>query len=130
MELRKIWSWILIDKNKRILLIKRKYTKKNNPNYWAFPWWWNEENETMQETAIREVKEEIWLDFVVTKLFLEQKNSSNNLFRYLWKFSWKIIIQEEECDWYWWFNYEEAKKLLIAENMNILIEKLNNENLI
>jgi len=130
MELRKIWSWILIDKNKRILLIKRKYTKKNNPNYWAFPWWWNENNETMQETAIREVKEEIWLDFVVTKLFLEQKNSSNNLFRYLWKFSWKIIIQEEECDWYWWFNYEEAKKLLISENINILIEKLNNENLI
>jgi len=45
------------------LLIKRKYTKKNNPNFWAFPGWWNENNKTMEETAIREVKEEVWLDF-------------------------------------------------------------------
>ncbi len=128
--MRKIWSWILIDENKRVLLIKRIYTKNSNPNHWAFPWWWNEKNETMEETTIREVKEEVWLDFIPTKLFLENINIKKHMFRYLWDFSWKIIIQEEECDWYWWFNYEEVKKLLISENMNNLIEKLHKKNLI
>ncbi len=128
--MRKIWSWILIDKNKRVLLIKRIYTKKNNPNYWWFPWWWNEENETMEETTIREVKEEIWLDFKITKLFWVSEYWKSHLFRFLWEYSWKIIIQEEECDWYWWFSYEETKKLLMSENMIYFLKKLYDEWLI
>jgi len=128
--MRKIWSWILIDKFWRSLLIKRKYNKRSNPNYRAYPWWWNEENETMEETTIREVKEEVWLDFKPTKLFLENINWKNHLFRYLWEYSWKIIIQEEECDWYWWFSYDEIKKLKISSNMRDLVEKLYSEWLI
>jgi 8-oxo-dGTP pyrophosphatase MutT (NUDIX family) len=128
--MKKVWSWILIDEIKRVLLIKRKYTKKNKPNFWSFPGWWNENNETIEETAIREVKEEVWLDFYPTELFDEHISWDYHLFKYLWKYSWKIIVQEEECDWYWWFSYEEVKKLLISEHMNDLIEKLHERALI
>ena len=125
--------WILIDENKRILLIKRKYNKKNYPNYFALPWGWCENNETPEETVIREVKEEVNLDFIPEKLFIKDKlENENNLevYRFLWKYSWKIVLQEEECDWYGLFTYEEAKKLLINKNIYNLLEKLHEENLI
>jgi len=124
-----IWSGIIIE-NKRILLIKRKFNKKAFSNYWAPAWWGQEENETFEETAIREVKEEVWLDFIPTRLFIEEHTENTSLYRYLWDFSWKIDIQEEECDWYWWFTYTEAKKLLIAKNIEEIIDKLYEENLI
>lgn len=122
-----IWSWIIIIE-KRILLIKRKFNKKQYPNYWAIPWWWAENNENWEETSIREVKEETWLDFIPTKLFIKYNDKYCEFYRYIWTVSWKIIIQEEECDWYWWFTFDETKKLLLSDNMKKLIEKLHEEN--
>ena len=127
--MRKIWSWIIIE-NKRILLIKRKFNKKSNPNCWAFPWWWNENNETMEETAIREIKEEVWLKFSELELFLENKTEKHHFFRYIWKWEWLIVLEESECDWYWWFTYDETKKLLISDNMLELVNKLNKKSYI
>ena len=127
--MKKIWTWIIIE-NKRILLIKRKYNKKSNPNFWAFPWWRNESNETMEETAIREVKEEVWLNFIPTKLFEYNKNDTIHFHRYLWKYSGNIKIQDEECDWYWWFTYDETNKILISENMKNLLYELHKHKLI
>lgn len=124
-----IWSWIIIE-NKRILLIKRSYTKKDNPNVWAFPWWTHELNETSEETTIREVKEEVWLDFTPQILFLENIFQGKHFFRYIWEWKWTIILQEEECDWYWWFTYEETIKLPISWNMLELVNKLKEENYI
>ncbi len=84
----------------------------------------------MEETAIREVKEEVWLIFSELKLFLENKTEKHYFFRYIWKWSWNIKIQESECDWYWWFTYEETIKLPISKNMLELINKLQKENYI
>ena len=127
--MRKNWSWIIIE-NKRILLIKRKFNKKNNPNYWSFPGWWNEDNDSMEETTIREVREEVWLKFSQLELFVENKNEKCHFFRYIWKWEGTIVLQEEECDWYWWFTYEEAKKLLISDKVVELVDKLREENYI
>ena len=136
MKKNNISCWIIIDKNNRLLLIKRKYNKKAFPNYWSLPWWNQEKWESVENTAIREIKEEVWLDFKITKLFIEdeliveEKWIINHFYRYLWKVSWNIIIQEDECDWFWWFTFEETKKLLINSNINNIIEKLCNENII
>ena len=131
-----ICSWIIIDDLNRILLIKRKYNAKEFPNYWALPWWYQDEWETLEQAAIREVKEEVWLNFEITELFIEneliikERNRINNFYRYLWKTSGKLKIQEEECDWYWWFSYKETESLLIYLNMKEIIEKLYLEKLI
>jgi len=126
-----IWAWIIIKEN-RILLIKRSKNKpvNNFPNYWSFPWWRHENNETPEETAVREVKEEIWVDFFITRILDEYKTEYNNFHHFLWDYSWTIILQEEECDWYGWFNYEETKKMLINERINWIFEKLHIEGLI
>lgn len=131
-----VWSWIIIDDFWRILLIKRKFNKKYLPKYWALPGWKQEPWESLKETAIREIKEEVWLDFKITKLFLEEQTyewefpDPHYFHRYLWKYSWEIKIQEKECDGYWWFNYDETKELFIYKSMMDIIDKLFKENLI
>ncbi len=131
-----ISSWIILDKQKRILLIKRKYNVRELPNYWSIPWWHQDEWETREEVAIREVKEEVWLDFHIKELFIEdvmivkEWERENHFCRYLWDASWKLKIQEEECDWYGWFGYEETKGVLIYKNMREIIEKLYDKDLL
>lgn len=126
-----IWAWLIV-KEKRILMIKRSKNKdiNNFPNYWSFPWWRHENNETPEETAIREVKEEIWVDFFITRTLDEYKTEYTSFHHFLWDYSWTIILQEEECDWYGWFTYEETKKMLINERINWILEKLHREELI
>lgn len=125
-----IASWILIDKNNRVLLIKRKFNKKSLPNHWSFPWWTQEEWESPEETVIREVKEEVWLDFEITNLFSEEKwgDLSNYFYRFLWKYFWDIKIQDEECDGYWWFSYSETEQLLIYSKVTDVLKKLHEDN--
>lgn len=125
-----IWAWLIV-KEKRILMIKRSKNKPINkyPNYWSLPWW-HEDNETPEDTVKREVKEETWLDFFPTRLFIEQKDEGYHFFNFLWDFSWTIVLQEEECDWYGWFTYEETKTLLVYKTIKEILEKLHREELI
>jgi ADP-ribose pyrophosphatase YjhB (NUDIX family) len=131
-----ICSGIIIDELKRIFLIKRKYNAKFFPNHWATPWWYVDDWESFEECAIREVKEETWLDFKITKLFIEDELvfekewRINKFHRYLWNYSWNIKIQEDEIDWWAWFTYKETKNLLIYQNMKHIIEELYKQNLI
>ena len=124
-------GWIIL-KDKKILLTKRSFYTKAFPWFWTLPSWRWEENETAEEIAIREVKEEIGLDFIPTQLFhtsimahtVEQVKTN----RFLGTYSWSIDIQEEEVDWYAWYTYEEAIKLELAFDYRDMIEKLHNEN--
>ena len=136
MKIIHVASAVIIDSQSRILLIKRKYDKKRFPSYWAVPWWNRDEWEGMEQAVIREVKEETGLDFEKKELFLEGENiigdwKVKSLFkRYLWKASWSVKIQEEECDWYGWFNYEESKGVMILPSMIEIIEKSHAEGLL
>lgn len=123
--------WIIIDNNKRLLLIKRSYKSKIYPSLWAIPWWrWNE-NESPEDIVIREIKEEVWLNFEPENLYLEEISEIwwiiTKIHKFLWKHSWTIIIQENECDWYGWYNYDEIKKLDLAFNHLELVECLKND---
>lgn len=118
---------IMISWNK-ILLTKRSDYKENGARTWTIPWWWMEDWERPEQTVIREVKEETNLDFVPTKLFFERVENSNKAwYCYLWKFSWKIIIQEKEATDYDWFTYEETKKLKIYWEFRKIFDKLRKE---
>ena len=128
------WVWIIIDEKNRIFLAKRSNYTNTFPWFWNLPWWRWDLNETAEQIVIREVKEEIWLDFEPTRLFhdcITQHSWIDVLSsRFLWKYSWKITIQEEEIDWYAWYSYEEIKDLKIAFNHMETIEMLKEEWLI
>ena len=93
-----------------------------------------DEGETYEETTSREVREETWLDFIPTKLYhdaqVKRVGEPVHSYRFLWKYSWSIKIQEEEADWYAWYTYEETKNLKIAFDYAEVIKKLYNDWLI
>lgn len=128
------WAGWLIVKDKRILLIKRSQNAWSFPECWGIPWGRWEAGETPEDTAVREVKEEVGLDFIPTRLIL--KSTIENWWekihghRYLWVFSWEIKLQEEECDGYGWFNYDEINELKIAFDYKDAIEELRKEDLL
>jgi ADP-ribose pyrophosphatase YjhB (NUDIX family) len=127
----RIWAaWIII-KNKRILLTKRSNYTKAFPMYWTFPGGrWNDW-ETPEEVVVREIKEEINLNFIPTKIFqsniIDRSGEKISTNRFLWTFSWNIQIQEEEVDWFAWYTYEETLDLKIAFDYPEILKKLNEE---
>lgn len=79
---------------------------------------------------MREVKEEVNLDFTPTRLFCTGKYKDRDLFRYLGEWKGDITIQEKEISEWGWFTYETAKKLQLAFDYKNVIEKLHEEHLL
>jgi 8-oxo-dGTP pyrophosphatase MutT (NUDIX family) len=127
--MKNVWCWIII-RDKRILLIKRSKNRKFLADFWGLPWWRQEWNEIPEETTIREVKEEVWLKFEILRLFTKNIIEKVHYHDFLWNWTWKIVLQTEECDWYWWFTFEEAKYLPIVARVRDITEKLVSKNLI
>ena len=59
-------SSALVEKNGKILLVKRRF--QPHPGWWALPGGIVEYGETVEETAIREIKEETGVDIEIKKL--------------------------------------------------------------
>jgi ADP-ribose pyrophosphatase YjhB (NUDIX family) len=124
------WHWIVLE-DKRILLVKRSKNETKLANFWSVPWWKQDENESVEETVIRELKEEVWVVFKADKLFSEYSIETRHFYNFIWIRIGKIILDESESDGYWWFNYEETKSLLIPNDIKEnIIEKLFEEGLI
>jgi len=121
------------DKNnwkKQILLVKRWSKTKAFPNFWSLPWGKLENWETLEKTAIREVKEEINLVFTPKELFYTSEDSWFQLNRFLWTWEWSVKIKEDELNWYWWFTYDEIVRLEIAFNNRKVLDLLKEKELI
>lgn len=118
---------IIINDDKKILLVKRPSDKKLFPNAWSFPGGKLEEWETLDETVVREVKEETWLDLVSFEKYSfngdtpQNTRSINHL--YIGKAEW-ILIPETEAKRY---SYDEIKWLEIAFHQTEIIEQLHND---
>ena len=116
---------IIIDDDKKILLVKRPSDKKLFPNAWSFPGGKLEEWESLDETVIREVKEETWLDLISFEQYSftghtpQNTRSINHL--YIGKAKW-ILIPETEAKRY---SYDEIKWLKLAFNQEEIIEELH-----
>ena len=126
MQLITAWA-IIIDDDKKILLVKRPNDKKLFPNAWSFPGGKLEEWETLDETVVREVKEETWLDLVSFEKYSfightpQNKRSINHF--YIGKVEWTLIPETEAKR----YSYDEIKWLKIAFNQTEIIEKLHND---
>ena len=121
-----ITAWaIIIDKEKKILLVKRASNKKLFPNAWSFPGGKLEEWETLDETVVREVKEETWLDLISFEKYSYIGHTSQNTrsinHLYIGKAKW-ILIPETEAKRY---SYDEIKWIEIAFHQIEIIEKLH-----
>ena len=112
--MRKAATWVILREDGKFLMIKRGSWARSYPWTWFFPWWMCDPWETPEQNVIREVFEETWLNFVPEKIIHEHKTPEVERTRFIWKATWQIKIQDEECDWYAWFSYEEALKVPIA----------------
>ncbi len=120
----------------RYLLIKN-----NRSSNWGFPKGHMEENETMEETATREVLEETGIHISIVPGFVSkseytiQSKISKTVYVYVaGTLDTQTVIQKEEIDDYIWLTYENALKNLKFENDKTILTEarahLINEGLI
>ena len=120
----------LIIQDKKILLTKRSTYTSFFPGCWTCPGGRANEGETAMQAVIREVREEVDLDFTPTELFSTGKWQDRELNRFLGTWSGKVQIQENEVLEYGWFAYEEAMELNLAFDYRDVIEKLHRRKLL
>ena len=120
----------IILKEQKILLLKRSNYTKIYPGFWACPGGRAELSETAEQNVIREVKEEVNLNFKPTEILTTATWQNRFLYRFLGTWSGTIKIQEEEVTDYGWFTYEEAKKLELAFDYPHVLDLLCERNLI
>lgn len=127
MEKEKSCGCIVIDNNKVLLV-------KHNAGHWDFPKGHVEKNETEEQTALREVKEETNLD-VIKSIYLNKIFNYKSLgyecveYVYLSKVeNNNIILNEEHID-YKWCSFNEFVDLIYwfesKENLILLLKDIN-----
>ncbi|MBN2101258.1 MAG: NUDIX hydrolase [Candidatus Aenigmarchaeota archaeon] len=119
----------IILKDKKILLIKRGKDAPEYPDYWTIPGGIGESGESPEEIAIREIKEEVGLDFVPESIFKITYADWKKKYRFLGKWSGEIKLQKAESSRWGWFSYEETKNLKFAFDYRNVVEKLHEEGL-
>ncbi len=113
--------WILNPKDKTILLQRRAANKKSNPNKLALCMGHVSGFDTLEETVIREIQEELGVDvssYPINKLLVTRgRNDTNHCFSNHFYILAdipisKITIQKEELSEVVYMNYEEFKTRL------------------
>ncbi len=115
---------IIIDDNK-VLMIKQ------TNGYWGFPKGHVEDNETEEETALRETKEETNLDVEIIndKRYINSYTMENGISKdvifFLAKLkSNEIVIQEEELLEYKWVSFDKVTDYFKFKDSYILWEEV------
>lgn len=124
----------IINKKKEMLLQKRNANKKFNPNKWAPLAGAVIASETIEEGALREIKEELGID--IDKKNLKVLAENVNLTRFFYMCcdmpEKDFVIQKEELSDVKWFAIDDVinmiknndDSLTIKENRLYLLEKL------
>ena len=105
----------------------------NKGNFWGFPKGHVEGNETLPETAKREIHEETQLALpidtsfhVYTEYDLPNGNHKQmTLYTACLKDQEDLRLQAEEIKNAGWFNYVDARKQLTYENLKQLLDQVN-----
>ena len=132
----------IINDKKEILLEKRSANKRFNTNKWGLCAGHVDAYETLEEAALREIKEEVGLDVSIEELIpygekevtIKDSNSHITYFYYVKcnKKEDEFIIQEEELSKVKWFNIDEIimmikeRKTSFKENKIKSFESLRN----
>lgn len=123
----------VINDNKQVLLQKRSANKRFNPNKWGLCSGHVDANESLEDAAIREIKEEIGLD--VTKedlhkygekeLTLRETNSHIIYFYYIKtnKNANEFTIQTEELSEVKWFDIDDVINMIINKDDSTVFDE-------
>ena len=116
---------VVFNDNSEILLIK------SNKGHWGIPKGHVEDNETEQETAIREVKEETNIDIEILDGFRNcisyspKLNTNKEVVFFIGKaINNELINQESEVSIAKYFNIDEAMDIVTYENEKNIIKKV------
>jgi len=114
---------IVINEGK-VLLVKQ------NLGHYGFPKGHMEENETEDETAVREVKEETNIDIVIdlTKKIVTSYTMPNGVFKEVVLFiatneNSALKSQESEIEGCLWLDFNEARNLLKYDNLKKILDE-------
>ena len=121
----------VIKKDWKILLLKRKNTPWMNW-FWGLPWWRLDKWETMTVWAIREAKEEVWIDILESnisfKSIVQHKDDRWERIYFIIKvesFSWEICnMEEDKCEEIKWFDLDNLPKN-ITPQVEICLDVIN-----
>ncbi len=123
----------IINNNKQVLLQKRSANKRFNPNKWALCAGHVDANESLENAALRELKEEVGLEIPLEELHpiaereftLGDANSHITYFFYTKsnKSEADFIIQKEELSEVKWFDLDEVINMIKEEDKTIVFKK-------
>lgn len=113
-------SVFLINDKKEVLLQKRAATKKMNPNMWGSCAGHVDSGEGIEETALRELEEEIGIKFsiddlhVLEEMQVTKKEINSHLTRvyYIYYNGNDFKIQTEELSEVKWFNIDDIINMI------------------
>jgi len=116
---------VIINENKKILLVLRPADKKIFPSCWALPGGKIEPWESLESAVVREVKEETWLwlssldKYTFTEYISSDTHNISHLF--LWKYSWVVKAETKAI----WYKYSELLELPLAFNQISVFDDLH-----
>ena len=116
---------VVINEKKQILLQKRSANKKHFPNKWALCSGLVISGESCDEAAVRELKEELGVEFQISDLHLLEGNLSLTRFYYVitnYDES-QFVIQKEELSSVKWFDLDEILEKVNSGDDSIIIRK-------
>lgn len=126
-------SVFILNSNKEILLQKRSMTKKFNPGKWGLCSGHVSYDETLEDAALREIKEEIGLDIdlgdlnpIGDKLVLLYDKGAHITYHYYIKVdksSDEFIIQKEELSEVKWFLIDDVLKMIKSKDNSITLKE-------
>lgn len=112
----KIWTWVFIIKDNKILIWKRTNTSLWEGTY-GLPWWHLDFWETITDCGVRETLEETWL--VIHNIdiygFTEDRDQTRHYITFFMKFTefqWVVTTPEPDKHKKWeWLTLTEVRKL-------------------
>lgn len=115
----------VVIKDKKVLVINQI------DGFWGFPKGHVEKNETEEQTAIREVKEETNIDVKIEKEkryvieYLTDEGREKQVVYFVAKYiGGKLKPQESEIKEIAWFNFEEAINIITFENTKEMFKNI------
>ena len=116
---------VVINEKKQILFQKRSANKKHFPNKWALCSGLVISGESCDEAAVRELKEELGVEFKISDLHLLEGNLNLTRFYYVitnYDES-QFVIQKEELSSVKWFDLDEILEKVNSGDDSIIIRK-------
>lgn len=116
---------VVVNEKKQILLQKRSANKKHFPNKWALCSGLVISGESCDEAAVRELKEELGVEFQISDLHLLEGNLNLTRFYYVitnYDES-QFVIQKEELSSVKWFDLDEILEKVNSGDDSIIIRK-------